>query len=35
MTAGTLCYNIMVEHGWLEKQPEAIDRKSLGEATEK
>jgi len=29
MQAGALCYNMMVKHGWLEKQPEAIDRKSL------
>jgi hypothetical protein len=29
MEAGTFTYNIMVKHGWLEKQPEAIDRKSL------
>ncbi|MGV3467199.1 MAG: DUF3231 family protein, partial [Heyndrickxia sp.] len=31
MTSGTICYDIMVEHGWLEKQPEAIDRKSFRE----
>lgn len=29
MEAGMLCYKIMVKHGWMEKQPEAIDRKSL------
>lgn len=29
MQAGASCYNILVRHGWLEKQPEAIDRKSL------
>lgn len=33
--AGAFCYNIMVKHGWLEKQPEAINRKSLAEGTEK
>lgn len=27
MEAGAICYSIMVKHGWLEKQPEAIDRK--------
>jgi hypothetical protein len=27
--AGALCFKILVKHGWLEKQPEAIDRKSL------
>lgn len=26
MQAGAICYDIMVEHGWMEKQPEAIDR---------
>ncbi|MDQ0226399.1 DUF3231 family protein [Metabacillus niabensis] len=31
MEAGTLCYNIMVKHGWLEKQPEAIDRKAVAQ----
>ncbi|MCM3571070.1 DUF3231 family protein [Neobacillus mesonae] len=35
MEAGALSYNIMVKHGWLEKQPEAIDRKSLVEGSEK
>ncbi|HWO77816.1 MAG TPA: DUF3231 family protein [Bacillus sp. (in: firmicutes)] len=35
MEAGVLCYNIMVKHGWLEKQPEAIDRKSLAQGTKK
>ncbi len=29
MEAGALSYRIMVKHGWLEKQPEAIDRKAL------
>jgi hypothetical protein len=29
MEAGTFCYTILVKHGWLEKQPETIDRKSL------
>lgn len=29
LEAGAICYTIMVKHGWLEKQPEAIDRKSL------
>lgn len=28
MQAGAFCYSIMVNHGWLEKQPEAVDRKS-------
>lgn len=31
MEAGTFCYNIMVKHGWLEKQPEAIDRRSVAQ----
>ncbi|MNU06398.1 hypothetical protein D3C72_2515800 [compost metagenome] len=31
LEAGGICYTIMVKHGWLEKQPEAIDRKSLAE----
>jgi hypothetical protein len=35
MEAGALSYNIMVKHGWLEKQPEAIDRKSLAHGSEK
>jgi Protein of unknown function (DUF3231) len=35
MEAGTSCYTIMVKHGWLEKQPEAIDRKSLVQGSEK
>lgn len=26
--AGAFCFNIMVKHGWMEKQPEAIDRES-------
>lgn len=29
LQAGALCYSIMVKHGWMEKQPEAIDRKAL------
>lgn len=29
MQAGTLCYKILVKYGWMEKQPEAIDRKAL------
>ncbi|MFH5185596.1 DUF3231 family protein [Paenibacillus sp. TAB 01] len=29
MEAGALCFKIMVKHGWLEKQPEAADRKAL------
>lgn len=29
MEAGAFSYNIMVKHGWLEKQPEAIDRNHL------
>jgi polyhydroxyalkanoate synthesis regulator protein len=35
MEAGALSYNLMVKHGWLEKQPEAIDRKSLAQESEK
>ncbi|MBS4174749.1 DUF3231 family protein [Bacillus sp. FJAT-49736] len=35
MEAGVISYNIMVKHGWLEKQPEAIDRKSLVQGSEK
>lgn len=35
MEAGTFCYRILVKHGWLEKQPEAIDRKSLAYGSEK
>ncbi|USK54209.1 DUF3231 family protein [Cytobacillus solani] len=31
MEAGMMCYKIMVKHGWMEKQPEAIDRKSLAQ----
>jgi hypothetical protein len=34
MQAGALSYNLMVKHGWLEKQPEAIDRKSLAQGSE-
>lgn len=33
--AGAFCYSIMVKHSWLEKQPEAIDRKSLAQRSEK
>nr|WP_209811376.1 DUF3231 family protein [Ammoniphilus resinae] len=32
---GIKIYNIMVNHGWLEKQPEAIDRKSLAEGAKR
>ncbi|MFE8695987.1 DUF3231 family protein [Cytobacillus sp. FJAT-53684] len=35
MQAGALSYNIMVKHGWFEKQPEAIDRKSLAQGSNK
>ncbi|WP_235749616.1 DUF3231 family protein [Neobacillus bataviensis] len=35
MEAGASSFNIMVKHGWLEKQPEAIDRKSLAQGSEK
>jgi hypothetical protein len=35
MEAGALSFNIMVKHGWFEKQPEAIDRKSLAQGSEK
>ncbi|CAG9610621.1 DUF3231 family protein [Pseudoneobacillus rhizosphaerae] len=35
MEAGVLSFNIMVKHGWFEKQPEAIDRKSLAQGSEK
>ncbi|WP_462411534.1 DUF3231 family protein [Neobacillus sp. Marseille-QA0830] len=35
MEAGAFSYNIMVKHGWFEKQPEAIDRKSLAQGSEK
>ncbi|WP_078378779.1 DUF3231 family protein [Sutcliffiella halmapala] len=34
MEAGAISYSIMVKHGWLEKQPEAIDRKALAEGGE-
>lgn len=34
LQAGAFCYNIMVKHGWLEKQPEAIDRKSLAKGSQ-
>jgi hypothetical protein len=34
MEAGALSYDLMVKHGWLEKQPEAIDRKSLAQGSE-
>ncbi|MFB9330811.1 DUF3231 family protein [Paenibacillus aurantiacus] len=29
MEAGGMCFNIMVKKGWLEKQPESIDRDAL------
>lgn len=29
MQAGALCYKLLVKNGWMEKQPEAIDRKGL------
>ncbi|MBT2700390.1 DUF3231 family protein [Bacillus sp. ISL-40] len=29
--AGALCFKILVKHRWLEKQPEAVDRKSLSQ----
>ena len=35
MEAGALSFNIMVKHGWFEKQPVAIDRKSLAQGSEK
>jgi hypothetical protein len=35
MEAGALSYNILVKNNWLEKQPEAIDRKSLAQDLEK
>lgn len=35
MQAGALCYNILVDHGWMEKQPEAVDRKFLTQELEK
>lgn len=35
MEAGAFSFNIMVKHGWIEKQPEAIDRKSLAQGPEK
>ena len=35
MEAGALCFNILVKHGWLEKQPEAIDRKALAQSSSK
>lgn len=35
MQAGAESYKIMVKHGWLEKQPEAIDRKSLAQCEKK
>lgn len=31
LQAGALCYNIMVKYGWLEQQPQAIDRKALAQ----
>jgi hypothetical protein len=33
--AGAECFNIMVKHGWLEKQPQAIDRKALAQGENK
>ncbi|WP_028608566.1 DUF3231 family protein [Paenibacillus harenae] len=35
MQAGVICYNIMVKYGWMEKQPEAADRKSLSQSSSK
>jgi hypothetical protein len=35
MEAGAFSYNIMVKHGWFEKQPEAIDRNSLANGSDK
>ncbi|THE10356.1 DUF3231 family protein [Bacillus timonensis] len=35
MEAGAFSYHIMVKHGWLEKQPEAIDRKTLAKGSNK
>lgn len=35
MEAGTFCYKILVKYGWLEKQPEAIDRKSLAQGPDR
>ncbi|WP_040203398.1 DUF3231 family protein [Neobacillus jeddahensis] len=35
MEAGAFAYNIMVKHGWLEKQPESIDRKFLSQGSKK
>ncbi|RAV00236.1 DUF3231 family protein [Paenibacillus sp. YN15] len=29
LQAGAICYNILVKYGWLEQQPQAIDRRSL------
>ncbi|MFD2446621.1 DUF3231 family protein [Bacillus sp. CGMCC 1.16607] len=34
LEAGAFSYNIMVKHGWLEKQPEAINRESLAKGTD-
>jgi hypothetical protein len=31
MQAGAFCYKLLVKYGWMEKQPEAIDRKRLAE----
>lgn len=31
MQAGAFCYKLLVKFGWMEKQPEAIDRKGLSE----
>ncbi|MCM3601715.1 DUF3231 family protein [Robertmurraya korlensis] len=35
MEGGASSFNIMVKNGWLEKQPEAIDRKSLAQESNK
>ncbi|MGG1519195.1 DUF3231 family protein [Paenibacillus oryzisoli] len=35
MQAGIDCYHIMVKHGWLEKQPEAIDRNALAQGSDR
>lgn len=29
LQAGAMCYTILVKYGWMEKQPEAINRKAL------
>jgi hypothetical protein len=33
MEAGAICYNLMVKHDWLEKQPHAIDRDALSKGS--